>query len=147
MSKRQSIVAAVKTRMSTVRTANGYQTEIGASQTEWHPTAKGVDELPSHDVRDEFEEAVVTARNKGLYERKLRVTLIAELVEADATATNARKAHADIVRAVGVDPTWGGLAKYSVPAEEEVTVDEEGQRIGAVRVSFDVVYFRRAWEA
>lgn len=150
--KRQQIVDALKTRFATIRTANewapgqNYQTEIGASVTEHHPTTKGVGELPSVDIRDEPEETDGSNRNKGTYERRLRVTAIAELVEADATAANARRALEDMICAVGVDPKWGGLARYSIPLDDEVTVDEDGQLIGAARLTFEVVYDRKPWE-
>lgn len=147
MSKRQDIVNAVKTRMLTVRTANGYATEIGADQSEWNVTGKSPQELPSHEVRDEVEEAVVDKPNSGLYERRLEITVIAELLEDGAGATNARLALADIIKAVGVDTTWGGLAKFTLPVEERIRVAEEGQRISGVTVVFQVVYFRKPWEA
>ena len=151
MSKRQQIVDAVKARFALISVANGYLTDIGLKQTEHHPTAKSADpadeELPAHDVRDEAEETQVSDRNSGTYERRLRVTAVAELLEADATAANARKALADMIAAVGVDPKWGGLARYSIPVDDEVTVDEEGQRVGAARLTFEVVYNRKPWEA
>lgn len=151
MSKRQQIVDAVKARFAGISAAGGYQTDVGLKQTEHHPTAKSSDpadeELPAHDVRDEAEETVVADRNSGTYERKLRFTVVAELLEADATAANARKALADMIRAVGVDPRWGGLARHTLPVDDEVTVDEEGQRVGAARLTFDVVYGRKPWEA
>jgi hypothetical protein len=147
MSKRQLIVDAVKTRMLTILTANGYATDIGADQTEWHLTAKPPDELPSHEVRDEVEEANVEKPNSGLYERRLEITVIAELLEEAAGATRARLALADIIKAVGTDTKWGGLAKFTLPLEERITVAEEGQRISGVTVTFVVVYFRKPWEA
>ncbi len=146
-SKRQDIVGAVKARMLTVLTANGYQTNIGADQTEWHLTAKAADALPSHEVRDAVEEAVVDKPNAGLYERRLEITIIAELLEESAGATQARLALADIIKAVGVDTMWGGLAKFTLPLEERIMVAEEGQRISGVTITFVVVYFRQPWEA
>lgn len=153
MSKRQQIVDAVKARFAQIATANeyapgrNYQTDVGLKQTEWHPAAKGPEDRPGHDVRDLPEETVVDDRNRGLYERKLLVQVVAEIAEADATAANARKALADMIHAVGVDPTWGGLAKYSIPVDDEVTVDQEAQRVGGARLVFEVVYSRKPWEA
>ncbi len=147
MSKRQDIVNAVKARMLLIRTANGYATEIGADQSEWNVTGKSPQELPSHEVRDAVEEAKVEKPNAGLYERHLEITVIAELFEDAAGATNARLALADIIKAVGTDPTWGGLAKFTLPVEEEIKVAEEGQRISGVTMIFQVVYFRQPWEA
>jgi hypothetical protein len=146
-SKRQQIVDAVKARMLLIRTAGGYATDIGADQTEWNVTGKAPNELPSHEVRDEIEEAVVDKPNSGLYERRLELTVIAALVEDGAGATKARLALADIIKAVGTDTTWGGLAKFTLPLQEQISVAEEGQRISTVIVTFVVVYFRKPWEA
>jgi hypothetical protein len=146
-SKRQQLVNKVKERFAAITTANGYQTNIGAQLTEWHLSPKEPAQLPGLDVRDETEETVVENKNSGVYERKLQITAIAELLETTETATQARKAEADIIRAVGVDQTWGGLARRTLPETADVTVDDKGQRIGAVRVVFQIEYSRKPWEA
>lgn len=157
MSKRQQIVDKVKERFALIRTTNEYapgkfyQTDIGERQTEWHPVLKNADpeadELPSHDIRDEVEEAVIENKNAGTYTALLTVTVIAEQRETDATATLSRKALVDMVRAVGVDPTWGGLARRTLPVSDEVSVDEAAQRVGSAALTFQVEYSRRPWEA
>jgi hypothetical protein len=151
MRKRQQIVDRVKERFAGITTANGYQTEIGLKQTEWNPGPKGADpeadELPGHDIRDEVERTVVSNKNSGLFERQLEITVIAEVKEAGPGATLARRALEDMIKAVGVDPTWGGLAARTLPDEDDVTVDELRQQIGAARLKFTVEYNRRAWEA
>lgn len=149
--KRQQIVNAVKTRFAAITTANGYQTDIGLKQTEWNPGPKGADpeadELPGHDIRDEVETTAIKDKNSGSYDRELEIVVIAELKEADASATLARKALEDMIKAVSVDPTWGSLARRTIPLEEDINVDELGQQIGAARLKFKVEYSRRPWEA
>lgn len=149
--KRQQIVEAVKARFAGITTVSGYQTNIGLKQTEWNPGPKGADpeadELPGHDIRDEVETTVVRDKNSGTYDRELEIIVVAELREADATATLARRALEDMIKAVGVDPTWGGLARRTVPVEDDINVDELGQQIGAARLRFKVEYSRRPWEA
>lgn len=111
--KRQQIVNAIKARLAGITTANGYQTDIGLKQTEWNPGPKGADpeadELPGHDIRDEVEAAEVTNKNSGTFDRALEIVVIAELKEAGPGATLARQALEDLIQAVGIDPTWGGL--------------------------------------
>lgn len=146
MSQRQQIFTAVKTRFAAIQMANGYQTNIGAKLTEWHLTPKEGGELDGLDLRDETETtSLPDSRNSSLYTRQLQITAIAEVVEANDTATRARLALADIIRAIGVDPTWGGLARHTLPVEEEITVDGEGQRIGGARITFVVEYGRKPW--
>lgn len=149
--KRQQIVSAIKTRLAGIKVADGYQTDIGLKQTEWNPGPKGADpeadELPGHDIRDEVETAEVKDKNSGTFDRALEIVVIAELREAGPGATLARKALEDLIKAVAVDPTWGGLARRTLPVEEDINVDELGQQIGAARLRFKVEYSRRPWEA
>ena len=155
--KRQQIIDAVKARFAQIRTANEYapglhyQTDIGLKQTEWHPGPKGADpeadELPGHDIRDEVERAVVENKNAGVFERQLEITAIAEVREEGAGAPRARQALEDMIRAVAVDTTWGGLARRTLPAEDDISVDELGQQVSAARLRFIVEYSRRPWEA
>lgn len=151
MGKRQQIVDAVKARLAGITVANGYQTDIGLKQTEWHPGPKGADpeadDLPGHDIRDEAERATVTDKNAGVYERSLEITVVAEVNEAGAGARLARRALEDLIKAVAVDPAWGGLARRTLPDQEDISVDELGQRVGAARLRFIVEYSRRPWEA
>jgi hypothetical protein len=151
MGKRQRIVDAVKARFALISVANGYQTDIGLKQTEWNPGPKGADpeadELPGHDVRDEVETTNVENKNSGTFDRELEIVVIAEVREADATATVARRALEDMIKAVGVDQTWGGLARRTLPVEDDINVDELGQQVGAARLRFKVEYSRRPWEA
>lgn len=149
MSKRQQIVDKVKERLALVTTASGYQTDIGEKLTEWQLTAKDAGQLPGVDVRDGVEETVLPegGKNSAVYERHLEFTVTAELAETTAGPANARKAEADIIKAVGVDPTWGGLARRTLPVTGEVVMDPEGQRIGGARVVFRVEYSRKPWEA
>ena len=65
----------------------------------------------------------------------------------DATATNARKALADVIKAIGTDDKWGGLARRTLPKKDEITVDQESDRVGGARIEFIVEYSRRPWEA
>lgn len=146
-SKRELIFAEVKARFASITQANGYRTDIGLKLTEWQRTPKEVDQLPGVDVRDEVEETVIETKASGVYERGLMITAIAETLEPDATASEARKCLADMIAAVGVDPTWGGLARRTLPVEDEVLVDEAGQRIGGARLMFRVEYSRKPWEA
>lgn len=149
--KRQQIVDAVKQRFAAITTANGYQTDIGLRQTEWNPGPRGADEgsdeLPGHDIRDEDETATVTDKNSGVYSRSLEIVVLGYVREAGDGAAETRKALEDMIRAVGIDPTWGGLARRTLPDTEGVAVDELAQRVGVAHLKFKVEYSRRPWEA
>jgi len=148
---RQQIVNKVKERFALISVANGYNTDIGLKQTEWSPGPRGADpedgELPSHDVRDEDEAAEIKDNNSGTYTSSLEIVALGYIVEDADGATKTRLALADMVRAVGVDTTWGGLARRTLPDTEGVAVDNVGQRVGVAHLKFKVEYGRRPWEA
>lgn len=148
--KRQQILDKVKERFALITVANGYQTDIGLKQTEWHPGPKSAnpddDELPGHDIRDEDEETIIEKKNSGVYDRQLEITVIAEQREADATATLSRLALEDMIRAVGKDQTWDGLARRTLPLNDGISVDELGQQVGAALLRFRIEYSRPPWE-
>jgi hypothetical protein len=149
--QRQQIVDAVKTRFALITIANGYQTDIGQKQTEWNPGPRGADpesdELPGHDIRDEDETAEIKDKNSGTYSRSLEIVALGYVKEAGDGAALTRKALEDMIRAVGKDPTWGGLARRTLPDTEGIAVDELGQRVGVAHLKFKVEYSRRPWEA
>jgi hypothetical protein len=145
-SVRQDIVDAVKARFALISRANGYLTDIGLKQTEWHLHPKDLEDTPGHDVRDGRELTIITDKNAGVYERQLEVMIIAEVPEAAGGATETRKALADMIKAVGVDPKWGGLARRTLPVDQDVTVDDAGNRIGAARLTMRIEYSRAPWK-
>jgi hypothetical protein len=146
-SVRQDLVDRVKARFALITQANGYLTNIGQKQTEWHLHPKDLDDTPGHDIQDGREPAFIKEKNAGVYERRLRVMVIAEVPEPNPGAAETRKALADMIKAVGVDPKWGGLARRTLPVDEDVTVDDTNQRIGAARLTFDIEYSRAPWKA
>lgn len=149
--KRQQIVDAVKARFALITTANGYQTDIGLKQTEWNPGPRGADpeaeELPSHDIRDEDETPEIKDKNSGTYSRSLEIVALGYVRETADGAALTRKALEDMIKAVGVDPTWGGLARRTLPDTDGIAVDSLGQRVGVAHLKFKVEYSRRPWEA
>ncbi len=145
-STRQQIVDAVKARFVAITTGNGYDANV-QKLAEWQLTPFEAADLTAITISDPTEETLISDKNSGSYTRQLTIVADAVLTEADATAARARTLLADLVKAVGVDPTWSGLARYSLPVRAEVKVDEAGQRIGGVRLEFIVEYSRKPWAA
>ncbi|MDQ3819078.1 MAG: hypothetical protein M3362_15570 [Acidobacteriota bacterium] len=151
VSVRQSLVDAVKARLSGILTANqyapgqNYLTDIGSHQFEWRTTPLEAADLPAHIIRDEEENTLVTEKNQGHLPRSLKIVCDLVLSESDQTATNARKAIADVIHAIGVDDKWGGLARRTLPVKDELMMDAEGKRISGARVTFQIEYGRAAW--
>jgi hypothetical protein len=144
---RQQLIDKVKTRFAGITTAGGYATNIGSHQFEWLMTPLESSDLPAHIIRDEVEDTTITEKNAGHLSRSLKITVDLVLAESDATAANARKAIADVIKAVGVDDKWGGLARRTLPVRDEIMADPEGQRVSGARVTFTIDYGRSAWTA
>jgi hypothetical protein len=147
-SKRDQIFAAVKARFATITVAAGYQTDIGANVLEWQLTALDNGQLPASLLSDPVEETSTEgSKNSATYTRLLTIVAQLVLAETDATATMARKALADVIKAIGTDDKWGGLARRTLPKKDELVVDSESARIGGARIEFIVEYSRAPWEA
>lgn len=126
--KRDLIMQAVMTRMAGILDASGYYSDLGTNVFEWRPKvvdASGAGyvpteqaELPALHVRDPVD-LPETVEQSGSEEHELTVELeIAH--EGGATGSMMRKEIADVCKAIGVDPTWGGLATNTIregPAE------------------------------
>lgn len=150
MSKRQQIVDAVKARMATITTANGYTSNVGQQVFEWQATSVDASKLPCILVSDPVETNLGgTDDNKNSAQRtfglQFEVSLL--LAETNQTAVKARLALEDVIRAIGTDQKWSGLARRTEPVSDELKLDEEGTRISGVQMKFIVEYGRAPWSA
>lgn len=135
---RQRLVDAIMTRLQTITVANGYETNLGARVYEWRTTPLGADEMPGLIFRDTDEVIPQT----GLVEEH-EITLEIEMYASSGVATPAttRKAIADVIKCVGADVTFGGLAQDSVPhPEESIAFEHKDKIVGGVMLKFKVKY-------
>lgn len=135
-SLRQRIVDAFLTRLRTIRTMNGYQTEVGASVHEWRVTGFELDELPALNLRDTEDVAALSVA-EDVHALKIEVEAYVAGTTAPATL---RQILADLIQAIGTDPTFGGLAQDTNVTAEAIDVRQEEKRIAAVQVSFEVQF-------
>ena len=135
---RQEIVNAIRSRLSEILVANGYDTDLGLNVFEWKVTAFAVSELPGVCFRDT--ERSVTELTGGLRENRLTVEFILGAASGTATASTIRQAVADVVRCIDTDPTWGGLAWDTAIESDEMFMDHEGKLTGLAKVTATVKY-------
>lgn len=143
--RRQSLVTALLSRLATITTANGYDSNLGAHTIgEWRGHFEKR-ELPAISLKD----AVVLTdppanRRSGLRERRLRVVL--ELYFADsATPEEARIGISDVLVVIGKDPTFGGDAEGTERVSESLVVDEELTWLNAAQIVVEIIYFEPVW--
>lgn len=123
---RQKLVDAIKARLQTIKTVNGYETNLGNHVFEWRNAPLEEHEMPGLVFRD-LDEAIPLT---GLVENhELEIEI--ELYTADGVATPAttRKAIADVSKCIGADATFGGLAQDTVPAKEEAIMFEHKAKV------------------
>jgi len=138
-SKRQQIVTAIDTRLKTIKTVNGYETNAGDNVYEFWDIALEGDELPAIIWRDGAEDSellVNTTQNRTL---TVELTLQALGVTAPAIL---RKLIADVEKAILVDNTWGGLAIFTsvMNVVDTFDVEHKDRRMGVCRTTFTVLY-------
>ena len=143
--KRQAIYTAVKTRFATITTANGYQTGIGSKVKEWQLTPLETADLDCLILNDPVESGEDEDKNSATFTRYLEFEAKAVLSESSASPTKARQAQDDLIKCIGVDEKWGGLARRTLMGDCELVVDKEGNRFGGIDFKFRVEFGRRRW--
>ncbi len=138
MTKRQEIVEAIKVRLPSIRTANGYGTDLGLHVFEWKVTAFGEGELPGVCFRDT--EQTVAELTGGYRNNSLTVEFILGAASGALTPGIVRQAIADVVRCIDSDPTWNGLSWDTAIQSDEMFVDHDGKLTGLAKVTAVVKY-------
>ena len=142
--KRQQIMDAVKSRLQTITTVNGYNTNLGNNVYEWKETAFAENEMPGIDYHDSRCE-----RFDGVLNRfRWRLNVELEIATQDATAvSDVRKMIADVYKAIGTDDTWGGLAiTTGQPESDEMRVMKEERFIAGALIGMFIIYETSLWE-
>lgn len=138
MTKRQEIVDAIKSRLQSIRVANGYGTDLGAHVFEWKVTAFADSELPGVCFRDT--EQTVAELTGGFRNVSLTIEFILGAASGATTAGMVRQGIGDVVRAIDSDPTWGGLAWDTAIQTDEMFMDHDGKLTGLAKVVAVVKY-------
>jgi hypothetical protein len=151
MSTRQQIVDAQIARFTTgataITTANGYATNIGSKGKEWQTTPLDEAQMDAILVRDTIdrERNDPNGQNSSRHTWELEMIVDAVLVETGQNAVQARRAIADIKKAVAVDPTWGGLARRTEEVSDQVMATKDGTRVGGAQVIYKIITSRKPW--
>jgi hypothetical protein len=105
---------AIVTRMKTIKTAGGYNSNLGTSIHEWRDTDNspfGVDELPALNLRDADVDIYTEVISQ--WSHYLNVTFEVYCVHTKTIAKEIRKLVEDVLKAVGTDSKWSTLALYT----------------------------------
>ena len=145
-SKRDGIITAIDTRMKTIKTTAGYETGIGTNVNWWLMAPLDPDsDLPAICLKDRDR-----IEWSGIGEHLHSLEISAEIYikpTYTAAAGTMRKAIADMIKCIGVDVTWGGLAQDTLlPPEDNLTIEQQEYCLIAVGFKFVVQFLTNAWD-
>jgi hypothetical protein len=142
--KRQTLITAIDTRLKQILVSpGGYNYNLGSSVHEWRSTPLDDSELPAVIYRDLEEVVSVTV---GKHEHRMLLEIELALSGATVPATM-RKGIADIVKALGVDLTFGGLAEDTeFEGTEAISIIQNERRIAGVILRFIVTYLTNPFD-
>lgn len=148
MAKRQVIWDKVIARLATITTGNGYQTNVGADIRQWQLTPLESTDIDCLCVSDPTESGDDGQdKNSAMFTRYLEINIKAFLAESTASPEKARKVECDLIKCVGVDEKWDGLARRTSLETSEIAVDEKGARIGGLDFTMKIEFSRKRWES
>ncbi len=142
---RQQIINAIEIRFQGITIANDYQTNIGLNVSLWKdfPWEQGIDS--GVDIRDPECTAVADAFPTHTFRMMVKVTAFAKA--GALTAKEIRdKTLADINKAIGVDPQWGGLAQNTEPPSDSIIIEQKDKIIGGVEITCVVQFRTKTWD-
>jgi hypothetical protein len=99
---------AIVTRMKTIKTSGGYNSNLGTSVYEWRDienTPFGIDELPALNMKDADVDIYTEVISQ--WSHYLNVTFEVYCVHTKTIAKEIRKLVEDVLKAVGTDPKFG----------------------------------------
>lgn len=141
-------MTAVKTRLQTITTANGYYTAIGSKVYEWRLTSFEDSDLPGIDIRD-TEDLIINELTAGNYNKHDHILTVQIQVNYSSATTPAlaRKMIADVLKAISTDLTWGSIAYNTTIADEPITMDLEQREgtYGSALIKINIFYRTTAW--
>lgn len=137
-SKRQQIVLAVKTRFQGILIASGYETNIGQKVYEWRDAAIQSADLPALNLIDVAEDSIQGSSN--VQEHSLEMWVECHTQDGTTNGATVRKVIADVVKAIGVDRTWGSLAFNTLPMRNEIGFEHKDKFNGGVTIKFKILY-------
>lgn len=145
-SKRQLICTRLDARLKTILIADGYNTDLGRNVFEWRDNPIDQSELPAVNWRDISEDdSNATAGTVGYHTHVITMELKIATAKGTTTAKEIRALLADIVKAVGVDQTWGRQAIRTDPMSNEMVIEEVEDIIGGLTVTLAITYQTIKW--
>lgn len=147
-SKERTIRAAVIARMQTILTTNGYKTNIGARVEDSRPNWDQKDDLPATSVFQGTTQVEPNEDNVTFCIRLMPVMIkvfFERLATPTLTAQFADDAIADVIKAIGTDPTFSNVVLKTRPKGHGMEFTENTFEISGAQIEIEVAYHSQKW--
>lgn len=139
---RQSIINNIMTRLATITTANGYETNAGNGVYEWREYAIEQSEYPVIVLRDREASTPVP----GYYVHDHALTLTFSIYAGGSSVSSTlRKVLGDVITCIAEDLTFGGYVYDVEPVGDETDQEHEETRIGSIDYGIIIKYRTEAF--
>jgi hypothetical protein len=132
--RREDIIGALETRLKTISVVNGYHTALGSHIFVWLPAVINESERPAANVRDMDDSIVRSSVPYDTHEMSVEIDV------ASTTVTALRQAIYDVYKAIGTDPTFGGLAIDTALLGDAFEVDQLEKVVTGAVISVTVTF-------
>lgn len=136
------ILQAIAARLEEITVENGYSTDLGQAVSYFRDIDAEYGAEPVLTFRDEDN---ILFETENVYHEATLPIEIEAIAFGEDVLTLGVEMFADIVRAIGVDSTWGGLALKTILVSSYKSVETKGQRAVRVGVSIEIVYRTPKW--
>jgi hypothetical protein len=147
---RQQIIDAVSARLKLIKVGKTFSlggvatacaSNIGDSVEVWRTRPLGDREGWALILRDMAAPIDRSAEGATVGSHLHRLTVRADLLVKDRAAPEmVRDILADVLLAVGSDPRWGGLARWTDVETTDIEVDDTGARMAGASVAMTITY-------
>lgn len=129
--------------MNTISTANGYNSNVKTVSV-WESVAAEEADLPEILIRDTSDSMPADGVGQARLDHELSVELSAAL-DGKTSVADARNLVADIVKAIGTDYTFGGLAFDTIVNSADLIADDANKVVAFAMVDITVRYRSTKW--
>ena len=136
--KRHTVIEALKTRLQTITTGNGYYYDMDTRVDVWRVVPYLPAELPRINIMDEVDSLTDQKEGSEVQDWQLDVR-IAVFVPITAILT-LRKHIADIYLAIGADPYLNTNVIYVYPVSDSIELDQEEKAVASATLNFRIHY-------
>lgn len=133
---RAAILTAIQSQLTTITIANGYNTDLGARVFYWHDLPFEYGEQGALSIRDT--ETLIAEVNQRFH-HEITIELEAVAFTDDPLMTGCNML-SDLIRCIGIDPTWGRQATQTQPTRTETIVETQGKTAIRVLLAMTVSY-------